>query len=1421
MSRILTELKKLGLGGLDHGWVRTIYDSEFLEFGDLPPDYENLVESLDLQSTFKNVMRACDEWLRPDTESEEDKSWAFLTHHIEHEKVLALLAYHIDYGCKNVLTKEYRNNALLASRVYYKLLSIPGYTAYHIYHSQLFVNTLVCLSFPKAMSDNESNHLNTNQLTREVNSVITELSHFVIDLKAIIEHLQLNPNDMNFEDILSNLIDITGGTIVTRLHVDRIELTRLTGVIYEIINSLICNADREPNPSAIKLLFKCLLPKLLASSLDTRNANNIVRASYVTYSGLILSKYGKAALQGYMLLLQHICYSQEGLERQEVRNARVSLVSGLMSLLPRQSYRKTVRWLLKLSTTSRVAHRQIAVEMLANLLSNDPEEPIPVPPPNEAPNASDSGMDIDPPQSDTTNNTSGGETENANSEQGPNEVNQNETGGQGTIATEDESSQDSQVPPDEHDSVMEDIMAGLLRQRPQTVAHADILRALYARANDVSGSLRTRALAILTDCLGNTRPAIVQSIKELNGHSEVSRLMAVGARSVCDERAAVRKAGAALVERLLAAPDYSPQATDLAILVNLCRDASIIVRTSAISALGDLATNRPSDTVFDAFFAGPMHQLSDPESKVQDQVVTLVQHLLIDRLKVFVGPICDDPLPWMFLAGIIRRNMKRHLQKACTRMAKAGNCINHRIVDILSTHLGAMDDDRDLQCLVLLTCVSREVEYSNLGFVMNYYYKLSDNEEERDTRLMPLTLELISSWSMFAQSCERSTLRDHLVRRLMTLKNDGCRITCASLAARLDPANLTWSTELMQLSERRAIETGDIEEGIRAADLSLVAPEPPSPELLYLFLNALSEPPSRWSAALRGACVAGAGRLCVRDRPIAVALAPLLAALLTDDDAPMQARVNALLALTDICIRYTAIVEPLMDSVCGCLSPQSPPELRRATSRALTKLLLGGFLRLRAPLYYKYWALLADEDHDVREPVEYYVTCCLTTDAIYHHFVDTVLHYNKDNTENLSFDARQLIYDVMLQRLSIVQKLNVQCRLARDILKHAADMTDEGDEEISPELNAAMLDTITLLCGPRMKLPKKPQNTGDPADIDELQERVTTNIVSHKMKRTVAEVLVPAVLRLYSRLAPRGGQIATYLVRIATDLLEDYRQEIEELIDSDEEIVERIHDFQQNIGQAPSFGNAHSSLSRNPNPGTVWEPEPNTSIDQWELYLSTSKSPPEPPSSTSRGIPWEERPSTSRGIPWEERPSTSRGIPWEERPSTSRSIPREERPSTSRGIPWEERPSTSRGIPWEERPSTSRGIPWEERPSTSRGIPWEERPSTSRGIPWEEHPSTSTDTARNVQPSTSRGTPWKVQPSTSRGTSWELQPSTSKGAPWEVQPGTSRGKRSSTERQDGSIDCNAVVSDLDLLFISNQSRPYSRSTTSSVSTDSS
>lgn len=373
-------------------------------------------------------------------------------------------------------------------------------------------------------------------------------------------------------------------------------------------------------------------------------------------------------------------------------------------------------------------------------------------------------------------------------------------------------------------------------------------------------------------------------------------------------------------------------------------------------------------------------------------------------------------------------------------------------------------------------------------------------------------------------------------------------------------------------------ESGDVLEALRAADLSLVAPAPPSPVLLKFFLNALNDPPPEWDEVVYGSLVAGAGRMCVREREAAAQVAPLLAALLSRPREPLNVRLNCFAALSDICARYTCIVEPLLGSMCGCLFTEAPAPLRRKAARELTRLLLGGFLRLRTPLYYRYCALLADEDDDVREPAEYYVTCGLTTDSIYHHFVECVLYYNHEEKDRIDFDDRQLIYDVMLQRMSIVQKLNIQCRLAREVLEHAADLTDEGDGELPPEINAALLDTITLLCGPRMKLPKK-QKPSEVNDIDELQERVTNNIVSHKMKITVAEVLVPAVLRLHSRLKSRGGQINTYLIHIASDLLKDYELEIKELFEDNVELMKSIQLFQETIGLEVTFGNVRNLVT--------------------------------------------------------------------------------------------------------------------------------------------------------------------------------------------------------------------------------------------------
>ncbi|XP_041986894.1 condensin-2 complex subunit D3-like isoform X2 [Aricia agestis] len=1024
MTEIVREFSSLCLNDLSDEWVQNVYYSEFLEYGELPEDYESILDSANVRSILKKELKIITNWL-DSSDEDETKCWTFLSQKINYKSLLALLGYFIDSGNKNVLSKDKRGLSLMASRVYYKLLSIPGYKAYDVYHSQLFANSLSSLTYPKRMIDQEDTYFNSSELIRDINRVLEQLCEFVADLKHIITNLRLSASDMNFEDILSSFVDVTGGAFVTKLGIDRAKLARINEVILDLIDILICQSGGSPKSSAIQLLFKCMHPKLIAASVDSRYNNNTLRASYISFCALLLDKYGETAMQGYSVLIQHLCYTADGLERVEVRTARVSLITSLMELLPQKLFCDTVKWLIKLSTTAKVAHRQVALELIAKFLSIDAD-------------------------SEKFNARFGAQQHRNDKEDAEEKVSQDndmEVDKEKTTETDDDN---TQLAPETDNP--------LVRTR---VSASALLRAVYERASDASGTLRARALAVLTDALNSPHNHVQRAIKDLEGEGTVSRIAAAAARGGCDERAAVRRAAATLARRLLTSTQRAR--TDYAMLVGLCRDASIIVRVAAITALGELLLAAPCDALVDAFLAGPMHQLADPEVKIQEQVAGFIQQILLDRLRRH--PDAEDQLPWMFLQGVVRHNMRRQLQTACAMLAKS-NCIKADLLEVGSSHL-SHTPARDLQSLVLLTSVAEHVRGADLHFALAYYCTLEDDDLERDGRAAALVLELLGTWAATAPASDARDLRQRLLRRLATVTNDGCRPACVHLAAQLDPDNIDWATELMQISERRALAGGEVSEWVRAADLSLVARAPPDPALLRLFLDALAAPPPEWCDTRRALCVAGAGRLCVRSRVAAAAIAPPLAALLRDDTAPLAARLNALLALTDCATRYSCIVEAQLDTVCACLAVGGAVALRRAAARAITRLLLAGFLRLRTPLYYRYCALLSDEDAAVRSPAEYYVTSALPPDAIYHHFVDCIVHYNTVDTEALSYDARQLIYDVMLQRLSAVQRLNVQCRLARELLAAAA------DEDAAAPPPAALLDAIALLCGPRMRLPSK------------------------------------------------------------------------------------------------------------------------------------------------------------------------------------------------------------------------------------------------------------------------------------------------------------------------------------------------------------
>lgn len=216
MYRVLGEIDKLSLNSLPGDWVNSVFYFEFTGFEDIPSDYENILASIDIENVFARLLKYLDEG-----EDSDENTWATLAPIVPIRNLLAVVGHFIKYGTDHVTSREYKENALLAARVYFRLLMIPGAKAYNIYHSQLFAHSISCLGFPKLMCEKRYEYKSNEQLSSEVKFVLKKLSDYVVDLKAIVLQLKLTPADINYEEILANLIDVTGGAITQSLNVGK------------------------------------------------------------------------------------------------------------------------------------------------------------------------------------------------------------------------------------------------------------------------------------------------------------------------------------------------------------------------------------------------------------------------------------------------------------------------------------------------------------------------------------------------------------------------------------------------------------------------------------------------------------------------------------------------------------------------------------------------------------------------------------------------------------------------------------------------------------------------------------------------------------------------------------------------------------------------------------------------------------------------------------------------------------------------------------------------------------------------------------------------------------------------------------------------------------------------------------------------
>lgn len=137
------------------------------------------------------------------------------------------------------------------------------------------------------------------------------------------------------------------------------------------------------------------------------------------------------------------------------------------------------------------------------------------------------------------------------------------------------------------------------------------------------------------------------------------------------------------------------------------------------------------------------------------------------------------------------------------------------------------------------------------------------------------------------------------------------------------------------------------------------------------------------------------GKLCLVSEPLAKRCLPLFVQSLTSAESP-AVRNNILVALVDLCVRYTALVDPYVLRLAVCFRDDNELVRRQAMS-LFASLLKRDYLKWRGPLFTRFLVLLVDPSPELARLAD-----CLLAETVaskgpllpYNHFIEAVFALN-------------------------------------------------------------------------------------------------------------------------------------------------------------------------------------------------------------------------------------------------------------------------------------------------------------------------------------------------------------------------------------------------------------------------------------------
>ncbi|XP_071564209.1 condensin-2 complex subunit D3 isoform X3 [Temnothorax nylanderi] len=1115
------------LDTLDEGWIKSIWDAEFVVYDEPPDESLEYLESDGARLLLRESRAVLKEWLAANEHETAEFSWqALMILNINVRRLLAMLGYVMKAGQHAGTDVDSRQACLEATSLYLMLLTIPGSNAFRVYHPNLYQRAIETLKmseslFPPVRSGKEVDMINSSvddepstadrcgrALHSERSKLARGLDRIISDLIAMSKSFRFKEHADSLDVTIRMLLDITRLEMYIRSH-NNYGIASLSRNAFAALQEL-CSSSHGTVALTIMLIARYMLPDLLFHHVNAQPKSiTIVHEAAIYFLKNLLKVHERETVQGIVTLIHQLMVKCP--ERMEGRQRQAAVVIKLLNICNKDVVVSVFADIILFSHSGKISCRLFAQEIVGKLLTES-----------------------------LSNN---------------------------------------------------DLDKGIkLRMRKILIS------IVLSRCTDRSSLVRGKAMAALgsfSDCDDDADKTILKSMFEASASNKTfpvldelkgalledvdplpgsTALIAMLLDRVNDERALVRRSALKISRNLsIMFPSLISKMTH--VISDRCRDPTLTVRQFAVHVLSEVLQQFPHDSgLLDEWIQAVVPQIYDIETKVQEKVLECLGNVLINRITSATMYIPDaaNSLPWRILDRLSNLRMRKHLSKACSLWVKNGD-ITKSVISNLQSHVGT---DNTIGAWIMLAALAENMKIPSIDkYIVDYKEVIRKNDFHASLVLHVLRY----AWSVLDRDCLedlyqhlykcicRFEINFNLISICLDILSSILRYLNADKSSHLIESNMV---ELMKLSEAEIQDLLEESESctqdtvkMRAiftlGHSSLLCTNKISSSTLRILGRLLLQ----WELLpdtvkeikdLQASAVVLLCQQALRDREVAKEVTPMLGNLMrleTNPNSLMKTavKINAAKALADICVRFTALVEPYLPDL--CISMKDPnPAVREAIVVIFIQLLLEDFIKMKGPFFFHILTMLSDTDRMIRELTTFLVEERLlmkNKTLISQQFLESIYHYNncrsrsafcghrmRDQERKLltlpgraNRDKRNVIYEFMLEHLDVSAKSELLVKLTKYVLR---EICDENSIDVTTEEGACVLkDAVFIINNNRMQpssLVEK--HRGDTSELDDTTSSPSStpnnnasNVIIAAMKKHNLDNLLPTLITLKKKLA--------------------------------------------------------------------------------------------------------------------------------------------------------------------------------------------------------------------------------------------------------------------------------------------------------------